>query len=221
MNNTLRHLIYERVTNHSQMMMARIDKLIDEVDEPSEKELLENHHKSYHAVAVMLLSEFNDFESYKQEVEKRVKVIYDNHMEMKSVFTDGRTNVNKFLNTENPRHYSEVIAKIEQESNDILDIIENGRTVSDFKKLDGFRDKVERVVIVSGRNKSYKNGKFDQESFLKGCAWYMWLENEEMFTKLLSYYYVDNKKLSDTRQRVLEAFYNYFKDNPELLKVED
>lgn len=221
MDNVLRRLIEEKVINHAQMMSARINKLMNDVVNGSEVyEAMENYRKAYHSVGATFLQDYSNFEAYKADTLKKVKVISDTHQELLSLFKDGRTNIHKFLEESDPEHYVKVLDGLLAKSEEINGIVEHGKTVSDFKKLDGFRDKIDRFATVSNKNKCYRNGKFNEEAFIKGCATYMWLKNEDFFTKLFSYYFLEEKKLEQTKERVLNAFYNYYKDNPDLLKVD-
>mgnify|MGYP000859859757 FL=1 len=221
MDNVLRRLIEEKIINHAKMMMSKIEKFMgDFVDGSEAKEHLDKYHKSYHAVAKMQLNEYNGFEEFSLALSRNVQDIYHNHQVLLGFFGDKRTKLRKLLEDTNGQYYTHIIDDLKKKSEEINGIIEHGKSVSDFKKLDGFRDKIDRVAIVSNKNKCYRNGKFNEEAFIKGCATYMWLKNEDFFTKLLSYYFLEEKKLEQTKERVLNAFYNHYKDNPDLLKVE-
>lgn len=147
---------------------------------------------------------------YKPWIEKVNTEIQENYNRLMNFeFEDGGKSV---IEDNKPSDYQSLIGRDRDKYVEIRNVFKDGKTISDFKKIEGFDPDLTQREIRDIQSKLPK------KEFLKiTCARYVFSKNTEVFIQY-DHQFLGN--FPDFKERVCEAVYDRFLNNPELLKLE-
>lgn len=146
---------------------------------------------------------------YVPYIEKLNTEIHDNYNRLMSMELE--SGEKEVLEENAPSDYSSLAVKVKGDYIETRDVLREGQHISDFNKIEGFDPDITPYLA-----RIAKRGTKSEEEFLRNCTIRVWEQNDEVFGNIEPNHH---KLYPDLKNRVCEAVYTRFKDNPELIRT--
>ena len=214
-----RNAIFSKIINYANLQLSIIESTFRTLTPDENPMLINELEKTYKSLSQILPEHDSDLEG----TVKRLNSFLHTHFSMtRNYYVEELKDAKKtqYFEDNPPLDYEKLLQACLKKGEELLHVLEHGKTLNDFKKIPDINLKPAPFLI-----KTYRRGSKNEDEFYKAVATAI-SESESNFRAIYGLLSapqvkVDTKLVNDVLNRIKYALYEQFKANPDLLSVKE